>query len=263
MKISSLFLGLALTAWAVTGCEKKKGDDPNLVAKTGELSIEMEHVVGAGVLKLATAPTTYDYATPSGDPFNVTTFRYYVSNIRLRRADGTEYVQPNSYYLVDEAKPAYKLLTIKDVPVGDYTGLSFLIGVDAPRNTAGVQENALAPSDMFWSWTTGYIFVKMEGYSPVATSSTRFMQFHIGGFEGPNNALKTVSPALPAGVKVLVRADHSPAIHLKVDVLKMFTGPNTVRFGSFAIPHGPGANAVKIAENYAAGMFTVEHVYAN
>jgi hypothetical protein len=260
MKLPSLLLGLSLAALTFGGCNN---NDPEPAVQTGEMSIEMEHLVGSTALKLSTTPTTYDYATPSGEQFNVTTFRYYVSNIKLQRADGTEYVQPDSYYLVDEAKPAFKTLVLKNVPVGDYTGLSFMVGVDAPHNTAGAQQGVLAPSDMFWSWTSGYIFLKMEGYSPTAPSATHFMQFHIGGFEGSDNALRTITPTVPAGVKMLVRTDHFPEVHMKVDLLKMFTGTTTVQFSNFAIPHGPGANAAKVATNYAAGMFQFDHVHAN
>ncbi|SHJ03011.1 hypothetical protein SAMN02745146_2051 [Hymenobacter daecheongensis DSM 21074] len=259
MKIQSVFLALAVLALGLSSCENKKADP---VPETGSLSIEMEHVVGSSALKLNSSTTAFDYRTPSDEWFNVTTFRYYVSNIKLRRADGTEYAQPNSYYLVDAAMPATKVLELKDVPAGDYTGLSFLVGVDAPRNTTGAQEGVLAPGDMFWSWKSGYIFLKMEGYSPAAPGS-KVLQFHIGGFEDPNNALRTISPALPSGVKLLVRPDHAPEIHMKADLMKLFVGPTTVKFGSFAIPHMPGANAMKIADNYAAGMFEIDHVHAN
>jgi hypothetical protein len=257
MKLSSLFLTLAAATLALTGCKKEKGPE------TGAMSIEMEHVVGSAALKLNPSTTAFDYVnSASSEAFNVTTFRYYVSNVKLQRADGTEYAQPDSYYLVDESLPATKKLTLKDVPAGDYTGLSFMVGVDAPHNTAGAQQGVLAPSDMFWSWSSGYIFLKMEGYS-LAAPANHALVFHIGGFADPNNAIRTIKPALPAGVKLLVRADHAPEVHMKVDVMKMFVGPNAVQFSTFTLPHMPGGSAMKVADNYAAGMFEVEHVHAN
>ena len=86
--------------------------------------------------------------------------------------------------------------------------------------------------------------------------------FHIGGFKSPNNTIRTVSPAFPSGTKLLVRTDHSPEIHLSVDVLKMFAGPNTIRFATLVEHHGR-SQSVPVANNYAAGMFTVEHIHAN
>ncbi|TGE29493.1 hypothetical protein E5K02_08575 [Hymenobacter metallicola] len=246
-------------AISLTSCEKESSEPTPTVATTGEVDIELDHVVGANALVLNAA--TPNYTTPSGDHFSVTTFRYYISNIKLTKEDGTTYVQPNSYYLVDAAKADSKLLALKDIPTGDYTSLTFTIGVDSARNMSGVQQGALAPSDMFWSWDTGYIFMKLEGKSPEAGSGA--FLFHVGGFKKPNNAIRTVSPALPAATKILVRADHSPEVHVKVDVLKILTGPTTVRFADFPGAHMPGASAVKLADNYAAGMFRIDHVHAN
>ncbi|TGE25312.1 hypothetical protein E5K00_09015 [Hymenobacter aquaticus] len=255
MKFSRFFLTLAVAAVSLTSCKK----DKDVAPAVGELDIEMDHVVGSSSLVLNA--TTPNYTTPSGDHFSVTTLRYYVSNIRLRKSDGTEYVQPESYYLVDAARSDSKTLVLKNVPTGDYTGITFTIGVDAARNTSGVQQGALAPSDMFWGWTTGYVFLKLEGKSPEAPSGG--FAYHVGGFEGTNSALRTVSPALPTGVNILVRTDHTPEVHMKVDALKILTGPTTVRFATFEAPHMPGPAAAKLADNYAAGMFRVDHVHAN
>ncbi|PJJ59327.1 MbnP family protein [Hymenobacter chitinivorans] len=255
MKFYQLFLALAALSVSFSSCKK----DADAKPQVGKLDLEMDHVVGASSLVLNAA--TPNYSTPSGDHFSVSTLRYYISNIRLRKEDGSEYVQPESYYLVDAARPDSKVLTLDQVPVGDYTGITFTIGVDAARNTAGAQQGALSPSDMFWSWNTGYIFLKLEGKSPEASAGA--FTYHIGGFEGPNNAIRTVSPAFPSGTKLLIRTDHAPEMHLKVDVLKILTGPTEVRFATFSAPHMPGAAAVQLADNYAAGMFRIDHIHAN
>jgi hypothetical protein len=256
MKFPGFFLALSVMAIFLSSCDKE-GTDP--VTETGEVDIEMDHIVGAGSLTLDA--TTPNYTTPSGDHFSVSVLRYYISNIKLRKEDGSEYAQPDSYYLVDAAKADSKTLALKNIPVGDYTGLTFTIGVDSVRNVSGVQQGALSPSDMFWTWNTGYIFMKLEGKSPEASSGA--FAYHIGGFTKPTNAIRTVSPALPTNVKILVRTDHTPEVHMKVDVLKILTGPTEVRFASFAAPHMPGTAAVQLANNYAAGMFRIDHIHAN
>jgi hypothetical protein len=59
-----------------------------------------------------------------------------------------------------------------------------------------------------------------------------------------------------------VRADHTPEVHVHADVLAMFGAPNVVRFQEVnTVHHGPWL--VKIADNIAAGMFTVDHIHAN
>lgn len=249
--------GALAASFSLAGCDKDS--EPVTPAdQKGEFDIEFENLVGTAPLVLA----TQEYATPAGDQFKVTTFRYYVSNIKLTRADGTEYVQPESYYLIDAAQEDSRHLTIKDVPTGDYTGLKFTIGVDSARNVAGAQTGALDPAKgMFWTWNSGYIYTKLEGSSPQSTATNRLLTFHIGGFKSPNNTIRTVSPSFN-GAKLPVRTDHTPEVHYDVNVLKMFSGPTTVRFASLPTTMG-GPNSVLVANNYAQGMFSVKHIHAN
>ena len=79
----TLFVGLA-----VFSCNTEDTDrsfDPIL---TGRMRIAFDNVMGTSDLKLKTG--TYQNAV--GETFAVTKFNYFVSNIRLRKADGSEYV---------------------------------------------------------------------------------------------------------------------------------------------------------------------------
>ncbi|OUJ72418.1 MbnP family protein [Hymenobacter crusticola] len=253
-KLSSLWLALAFTAITFTSCDK---DDTTPADSVGGVDIEFDNVVGNSPLALNTG----NYTTAAGDQFTVTTFNYYISNIRLTKADGTAYVQPDSYYLVSQADDASKHLSLKDVPVGDYTGITFTIGVDSTRNVSGAQTGALDPSNnMFWTWNSGYIFMKLEGTSPQASRGG--LLFHIGGFQHPYNTIRTISPSFN-GTTLMVRTDHSPEIHMQADVLKMFASPNQIRFANLSNSMG-GATSVQVADNYSkSGMFTVAHIHAN
>ncbi|UOQ67519.1 MbnP family protein [Hymenobacter volaticus] len=238
---------LALSA-VFTGC-KEDTDSPDPDVKKGKVALEFENVVGDSPLELNSVTP---YSTPSNEDFKVTIFRYYISNIKLKRADGTEFIQPNSYYLLDQAREASLKFTIPDVPVGNYNSLTFTLGVDTTRNTGGAQTGALAISDMFWTWDTGYIFTKMEGSSTQAPNKA--LVFHIGG----NSNRKVVSPAMNNRV-IQVRESRTPGVHVRADVLRMFTGPEIILFSKTNNVMG-GDDAVRVAKNQAAGMFTVSAV---
>ena len=262
-RFAALAASLALTTVLVAGC--KKDSDPVVTAQTGTFSVELENSVGALPLNL----DTDTYTTAAGDRFTVSTFRYYLSNLKLTKADGGSYVVPDSYFLVDQAKAASQHLEFKNVPVGDYTGLTFTVGVDSARTKAGNFAGVLdSNNSMWWDWSKEFINVKLEGRSPQSPSGG--LVFHIAGFRGANganNTIRTVSPAFPANAKLLIRADHAPEIHLHADVLGMFAGPSPVRFATTyntmsATPVN-GLNSVQIANNIAAGMFEVEHIHAN
>ncbi len=212
--------------------------------------MKFENIVGDSPLELNRRTP---YFTPSNDDFTVSVFRYYISNIKLKRADNTEFVQPESYYLLDQERDASRKFTIPDVPVGDYTSITFTVGVDKERNEGGAQTGALAISDMFWTWDTGYIFTKLEGRSPKSPNGV--LVFHIGGSAN----IREVTPALNNRV-IQVRESRTPEVQIRADVLRMFTGPAaTVRFANTYNVMG-GSDAGNVADNQKAGMFSVDSV---
>jgi hypothetical protein len=246
----SAFLAIAFTFLFTLSCKEDPAAEPTL---PGEVKIEFDNVAGANALSL----DDQEYTNANGDKFKVSRFKYYISNIIFRKADGTEYKQPESYHLVDESVAASKVLTIQDVPAGEYTHLTFTVGVDSIRNVSGAQTGALDPANgMFWTWKSGYVFVKLEGTSPQSPNGG--LVFHIGGFNKPNNTIRTVSPALN-GQKLRVQAGKAPQVHLKVDVLNMFQGANLIKFSELSTTMG-GPNSVKVADNYI-GMFRIDHIH--
>ena len=55
-------------------------------------------------------------------------------------------------------------------------------GVDSLLNYNGIHEGALDPiNNMYWTWQTGYIYCKLEGYILNQTTKQNF-EYHIGGF---------------------------------------------------------------------------------
>ena len=261
-RYSALAVSLALTAALASGCKKEHGPDPT--AQTGSFSVKVENVVGSRTLAL----DTDTYTTAAGDAFTVGTFRYYLSNMTLLKADGSAYALPDTYFLVDASKPVSFDLAMPLVPAGDYSSLRFVVGVDSARTKAGNYTGVLTSDNgMFWDMNgPEFINLKLEGTSP--QSPRGGLVFHIAGYKGPKNTIRTVTLPFPGGTKLLVRTDRSPEIHLKADVLGMFGSPNPVRFATTfnttsAAPPAGALGAAKIADNIAAGMFEVEHIHAN
>lgn len=242
----------ALAAAALTACGAA-------APESAPVRVEISHVAGAAPLLLRDAPPI---TTASGDAFTVGKLRYYLSNFRLRRADGSWFVAQQSaessegYHLVDAAVPASTTFEIANVPAGNYTGIEFLIGIDAARNHAGAQTGALDPArGLFWSWKTGYIFFLFEGHSPQSTSSGQTLTYHLGG---DDSVARTVMlPLAPKPARVEARL--VPTIHLKADVGRLFDAPNAIRFGELSAAMD-AARVRPIADNVAA-LFTVDHLH--
>ncbi|MES2419063.1 MAG: MbnP family protein [Bacteroidota bacterium] len=251
LSIYIFILSLAL----FTSC-KKEEVAPQIEEK-GSFSVEFENQVNGTPLIL----NTQSYTNANGDSFTVSVFKYYVSNLELTRTDGSVYRLPESYILVDAANPSTLINTLSTVPVGDYTKLSFIIGIDKERNVAGAQTGALDPAlGMFWTWNSGYIFLKMEGASPQSTAVNHSLTFHIGGFAEPNNTIKTFSVDLNPANPLRIRTDKNPQLHFKVNVAALFSGKQNISFANLNFTMG-GANSVLVAENYVSGLFKLDHIH--
>lgn len=245
-------------------------DRPESVTPSGQLQIRFDNVAGNQDLKL----TTDSYKNGSGETFNVTLFNYYISNIRLRKADGTEYTVPqdSSYFLVKESDPASQLITLRNIPVGDYTSLTYLVGVDSLRNTMDISKRTgvLDPAGghlggMYWNWNSGYIFLKLEGNSPQITKETgNTFTYHIGLFGGYSgrtlNNLKTITVPFK-GTIAQVSETKVPQVMIKADVLRVFDGPNRLSLRQYSDIAVANVSA-EVAANYAQ-MFEFTGLKAN
>ncbi|WP_051691655.1 MbnP family protein [Pedobacter borealis] len=255
MKLSQYFLALLCPIILLSSC--KKNTDEVAADTQSTFSIEFENQVNGSPLVL----NTKTYKNAKGEDFKINVFKYYVSNIKLSKADGTTYLIPESYFLIDASKAESTNITLKDVPTGDYTKIEYTIGVDYARNFAGAQTGALDPiNGMFWTWNSGYIFVKLEGTSPQSTATGNTLTFHIGGVIDPNNTIRTFTTEINAANPLRVRTDGKPNMHFKVNAAALFTGKTDVSFATLNMTMG-GANSVIVANNYANGLFRLDHIH--
>jgi len=254
MNIKNILILLFTVIIGFTSCKK---DEVINSTEKGTFTIEFENEVNGAPLVL----NNQNYKNANGDTYNISVFKYYVSNIKLTKTDGTVYSLPESYILVDAAKPSSFLTNFKDIPAGDYTKISFIIGVDKERNLAGAQTGALDPAlGMFWTWNSGYIFVKLEGTSPQSTAVNNALTFHIGGIVDPNNTIRTFSTDFSTGNPLRIRTDKNPQIHFTANAGSLFTGKQNISFANLNFTMG-GANSVLVADNYATSLFEFEHIH--
>lgn len=235
----------------------KKDNQETGIKEKGTFTLEFENTVSGKPLVL----NSQNYINAHGDSYTISTFKYYVSNVKLSKADGSSFNIPESYILVDASKPSSSFVKMVDIPAGDYTGIAYTIGVDKERNLAGAQTGALDPAlGMFWTWNSGYIFVKLEGKSPQSTAADNSLTFHIGGIVEPNNTIRTFSTAFSSANPLRIRHDKIPQIHFKVDAGSLFNGKQNISFANLNFTMG-GAKSVIIADNYAGNLFQLDHIH--
>ena len=239
---------------AISSCKKDNNPeyDPNLKAN---LSVEFDNIAGADDLRLNTGI----YTNALGESFSVSKLKYYVSNFKLTKTDGSEYIVPQEscYFLIDEADEDTHD-PVLNVPEGEYRSISFLLGVDSIRSTldisqrTGVLDPATTASGMYWDQNSGYIFFNLEGVSTASATGTFI--YHIGGYGGATsttiNNIKTITLDLTARGTPKVKTGKETNIHLIVDILKIFTGSTNVSIAANSIVMFDAFSA-NVANNYS------------
>jgi hypothetical protein len=255
---------IATTAILFSACQAD-GIEPINPNDKNNLTIEFDNIVGSQNLAIETT----QFINASGEDYTITNLNYFISNISLKKTDGTSVSMADQYFLVKETDQASLTPSLKNVPAGDYTSMTFTIGVDSLKSISAVDQRTgcLDPAsygtdNMYWSWNSGYIFFKMEGISskaPVNSAGLNKFQYHIGGFGGRTSAtannLRKVTVNLPS--TVTVRKSIAPSIHFLVDINGVF-GTN-VKIANGAVIMNPAISG-PIANNYQ-NIFKVDHVH--
>lgn len=263
MKIK--FLGFIALTILFFSCKKETAIlyDNN---KTAPITIKFDNVAGGADVQLGTG----NYRNAAGENFKIDLLKYFVSNFKFTRTDGSIYTVPqdSSYFLIDESN-ASSLAVSMNIPEGEYSKLSFILGIDSVRNTkdisqrTGVLDPSTIAAGMYWSWNSGYIFFKMEGTSPASSQNNNAYKYHIGlygGMTSPTiNNIKTITIDLNNRGTARVKQSYNPQVHLLADVLKVFTGTTNISIANNAVVMASAFSA-NIANNYQY-MFSHDHTH--
>ncbi len=186
--IKKLALSSALIAVVVTGCKKDpKEESPKPASQEQDLALVFKNVAGTSDVDFISA-----YTTNSAQQYTLSTVRFYMSGISLVKSDGSEYPLTGQYLLVD---PSVSHFHLGKVPVGNYKGLKFTVGIDSvtnhkdPSTYATTNPLANQTPSMHWSWNSGYVFMMIEGSCDTTAAGTdalasgqyhHSMFFHLG-----------------------------------------------------------------------------------
>jgi hypothetical protein len=231
---------LAVLAFFASSCNPD--EEPEIEQTYGSITIETEHVWAMSMEPFVLNKQFYHPMTE--DSLTYTTFKYYVSNVELKNANGTWWKAPESYFLIDLEND--EDIQIDNIPSGDYTAIRFLYGVDSARNVSGAQDGALSTANgMFWSWNTGYIMIKAEGTSP--DSKDGDFAFHLGGFTG--EFAVPLQREFEFGETVAtINPEVKPVVHFMANPARLFHSAGSVSDKSKT--HMPGETAAQMSRDF-------------
>jgi hypothetical protein len=147
----------------------------------------------------------------SGDSVSVEELKFYVSNVEFLFNDAVVYKATGKYFLVDIRETNSHKIYFPGKQVIKYNRIRFSIGIDSITNTSGVLGGVLDPTkDMYWTWQSGYINLKLEGFCKSCQTKNNRYQFHIGGYQHPNKTIQVVD---------IVLKNNKPAIKIRSEKL--------------------------------------------
>jgi hypothetical protein len=240
-----LKLTAAVSVLFLMSCQK----EVSLESNSTKIQLSISNTVNGSPLSFGVP-----YTNSFGEDFTVSKLKYYISNIALIDSNGRLHKAPDSYFLFDQGNPSSMNISFSD-DISAYKGIQFLIGVDSVRNVSGAQTGALDPTnEMFWTWNSGYIMAKLEGSSSLSTLPDNRIEYHIGGFEGPDKVLRTISFEFDQVYHLSL--NKTLTVNLNAELQNWFNGVHNLPIQNNASCTTPGSLASEYSDNYST-MFSL------
>ena len=179
------------------------------------------------------------------DSVSISKLKFYISDISIAKHGKKEETLRQKHYLIDAENADSRIIYLDNKY--SFDRISFNLGVDSLTNVGGVKGGDLDPiHGMYWTWQSGYINIKLEGYSPVCNTRNHFFQHHLGGYMLPYNCLQRIN---------LNVDEDETEITILVDVLKYI---ESINISTTPEVMSPGTHAVSMAENFSK-IFSFNH----
>ena len=107
--------------------------------------------------------------------------------------------------------------SIFEIPVDlDFHKIQFQLGIDSATHQLGIMGGDLDPTKgMYWAWNTGYINLKIEGFSSLSSARDKSFQYHLGGYMQPFETVQTIRLDIPKTSKSILKIDVSKFLSAK------------------------------------------------
>jgi len=134
-----------------------------------------------------------DWIATIGDSIEIETLKFYISNVQFFQNDSCVDTLDKKHILVDFESMNSAKIALARKNNKAFNKIKFNLGIDSLTNVSGAFGGDLDPTTgMYWTWQSGYINFKLEGYSNRCPARHHFFQFHIGGYQYPFNSLREI-----------------------------------------------------------------------
>lgn len=153
--------------------------------------------------------------------FRITDYLFYINNVRLHKSDGTT-LKVSDYFLYKYAMGDSILNA--DALVGSYVGVTFDVGIDETVNHQDPNQYAAdsplgVGSNMHWTTTLGYLFLKIEGFSDTTAAGLPYAYKNFTYDMGLDTLFRTYTMTK----NFSITKGSTTNINLDVDINKFFS----------------------------------------
>jgi hypothetical protein len=138
--------------------------------------------------------------------------KLYASLMPLTAANKMPHPMEKKYFLINIEDSSSLSFEVPDSAI-DHRWL-FQIGIDSLTQVSGVKGGCLDPTiGMYWTWLSGYIHLKMEGWSNQCHSRNQQFKLHVGGFREPFSSIRDVKILQSLNSELLIYINVKDFIH--------------------------------------------------
>jgi hypothetical protein len=207
-KIIPFFIVLAALMAGLSSCHRDNSFTPT---QRAALIFHLHHYIND--THITAGQMAYD---DSGRRYQLNVGRFYISQITLHGADGTDWQSYGKYTITAIGTEEY---LVDSVPVGNYKSISFTVGLDPTTNTTDPSQHssgALAEQSpsMYFGEGKGYIFMNIQGRADTSAAQNGDLNIPFSYQIGTDNLSRTVN--MPANSFSMV-AYQSQTLDIKVD----------------------------------------------
>ena len=135
----------------------------------------------------------------------ITNLRFYISKFQLLKNEKVQSTWNKEHHLIDLRQQS-SLKWILDSVETDFDKIKFQLGLDSFTNVSGALTGDLDPTKgMYWTWQSGYINLKIEGFFINSNEGNKIFEYHLGGYLNPFETVQEIQiDKLPSSEIVIV-----------------------------------------------------------
>lgn len=248
------FAALALTtSFIFSSCETEEKNPPVITDNSNGITLKYVGYLGGNDISSLSGVTRF--AKSEGELFSVSNWAMILSHVALIKTDGDTVQLGDGYQYVNYLDASKNFRTVRNIPEGDYKGITFLLGLDPGVNH---DDPAKWPANhplngfttgLHWGWSSGYIFHAIDGNfnKDSLTSTIQSFSFHTATDRYPQKVTLNLNFTIGKTIKTATIQSNAEDI---------FAAPNSIKLANGSVSHSEGTAEValmdKIVQNIVA-----------